>query len=87
MRQIVQDPRLQGRDDMQGLVEYLDARDQLKGYMDDLGVQSLSLNPKSKTKALAAQWNDFLFGLKESNLAFSQLYDRWLTHDDTLAAS
>lgn len=85
MRQIVQDPRLQGRDDIAGLIDYLDARDQFKSYLTDLGIKQLSATNK-KSAALASQWSSFVFGLKEQNLAFSQLFDRWLTHDDTLTA-
>jgi len=84
MRQIVQDTRLQGRDDIRGLIDYLDARDGFKSYMDSYGYKDLS---SKKAAPLQRQWNSFVFGLKDSNLGFAALYDRWLSNDATLKAA
>jgi hypothetical protein len=92
MRQIVQDPRLQGRNDMRGLIDYLDARDGFKQAMVQAGIKQLTLttssaNPTAKTKKsmqMAGQWAEYVFNLKQQNMAFSNLYDRWLSADDNL---
>lgn len=97
MQQVVQDPRLQGRGDIRGLIEYLDARQGFSQYMDQMGVKQLNtastLNTTAKkTKAqqltgnLTSQWNEYVFNLKESNPQFAALYDRWLSADDKLDA-
>jgi hypothetical protein len=98
MHQVIQDPRLQGREDIRGLITYLDARSGFTDYMDQLGVKTLNgpitVNPTTKklTKAqhqqvdLTSQWNEFVFNLKASNPQFANLYDRWLTADDSLNA-
>lgn len=83
MRQVIQDPRLQGRDDIRGLIEYLDARDQFKSVMKARGYATLD---SKKATWLSEQWASTVFGLKNDNLSFAALYDRWLTADERLEA-
>ena len=83
MRQIVQDKRLQGRDDMRGLIDYLNVRNQFKQYMGRVGYKTLD---SKKAQNLRLQWQYVVFGMKQRNLSFSQLYDRWLSNDDMLEA-
>lgn len=83
LRQIVQDPRLQGRDDIRGLIEYLELRDRFIGHMDRTGIGSLA---GEEQEGLRASWQRMVFGLRESNPSFSALHDRWLTGDENLEA-
>jgi hypothetical protein len=82
-REIVQDRRLQGRDDIRGLIEYLRLRDRFRAFMDRQGWATLA---NDDAAMLRAQWQRIVFQLKEDSLAFSALHDRWLTGDETLAA-
>lgn len=98
MAQIVQDKRLQGRDDIQGLIDYLSARQGFQDYMTSVGVKSLNspitLAPNTKKLSkpqqlevnLTSQWNQYVMALKANNLSFANLYDRWLSADDKLTA-
>jgi hypothetical protein len=83
MRQIVTDSRLMGRDDIRGLIDYLHYRQQFKAYMSARGFKSLE---SQKAKTLAFQWQNTVFGLKQRNLSFASLYDRWLSNDESLEA-
>jgi hypothetical protein len=83
MRQIVQDGRLQGRDDIRGLVDYLDLRARFRREMAARGFKTLD---SKKAKTLAFAWQRTVFGLKNQNLSFAALYDRWLANDDYLEA-
>ena len=82
-RDVVNDRRLQGRDDIRGLIEYLRLRDEMKSQMNQYGFASLA---GEQAFALRERWNDAVFGLKQQNLSFSALYDRWLTGDEFLEA-
>lgn len=83
MRRVVQDSRLQGRDDIRGLIEYLRLRDQYKGFMNRSGFGTLD---SEQAAALRASWQRAVFLLKNDNLSFGSLYDRWLTADESLEA-
>lgn len=83
MREIVQDRRLQGRDDIRGLVDYLSVRDQYKRAMARKGYATLD---SKKAESLSLSWQQTVFAMKQSNLAFADLYDRWLTNDASLEA-
>lgn len=83
MRRIVQDSRLQGRDDIRGLIEYLQLRSQFKAFMNRSGLATLD---SEQAAALRASWQRAVFLLKNDNLSFGSLYDRWLTADESLEA-
>lgn len=95
MRQIlVMHPEwMQGRDDLQGLAKYLAARDEVKRTMTYYGYSALkpadeaNHNPSETFKAswLQDQWDNIVFDLKQENVAFGQLYDRYLSRDNLTA--
>lgn len=82
MTQLVTDDRLGGRDDMQGLYDYLRTRTDVRAEMERRKFATLDTK---KAARLNAQWNSYVTGLKESNLAFADLYNRWLVSDDMTA--
>lgn len=83
MGNAIQHPGLQQRDDIRGLIGYLSARDDMKTRMKARGYSSLST---AKAAKLRNEWEATVFGLRESNTAFGQLYNRWLSQDDDLLA-
>ena len=84
MMNVVQDPRLQGRDDIRGLIDYLQARQEARAIMQAKGYKTL--NSKQAT-GLRQSWNSYVMTLKDRNLSFAQLYNRWLVGDESLTAS
>lgn len=83
LRVVAQDPTLMNREDIQGLADYFVMRDEFKGLLqarDDAG-KPKTLAAK-KNADIAAMWQEAVFNLKDSNLAFSSLYDRYLTSDE-----
>lgn len=82
MVQLVTDDRIGGRDDMQGLYDYLRARTQVRQEMQQRGFATLTAK---KAGSLSVRWDAYVTGLKEQNLAFADLYNRWLTNDDMTA--
>lgn len=83
MREIVQDKRLSGRDDIQGLAEYLRARDVLAAALGQRKAKTLTA---ASNQDLARTWENIKGALIEKNLAFSALYYRWLESDFVEAA-
>src|SRR5258706_212027 len=79
MAQIVTDERIGNRDDMRGLLDYLTARTELRAQMQRRKFATLD---SAKAKPLRQQWDRYVFQLKDSNLSFASLYDRWLTNDN-----
>ena len=79
MRAIVQDERLQGRDDIRGLIQYLALRDQFKAFMRANGIATLD---SQEALPLKLEWDRVVNVLKNSNLSFAALYDRWLYADN-----
>lgn len=84
MGNVIQHPGMQQRDDIRGLIEYLSARQDMKTRMKARGYSSLTA---AKAAKLRDEWESTVFGLREGNTAFGQLYNRWLTQDDDLAAN
>lgn len=82
MAELASDPRIGNRDDMRGLADYLDAREQMKAEMARRKLSNLS---SVKAKPLARKWEKYVFGLKSENTAFANTYDRWLDSDDLSA--
>lgn len=82
MAQIAEDERIGNRDDMRGLSEYLDARQDTKAEMKRRGFSTLGSREATR---LRNRWESYVFDLKFRNLAFAQLHDRWLTADDLSA--
>ena len=82
MAQIVSDDRIGQRDDMRGLYDYLSARIQVKAEMQRRGYATLD---SKKAATLSKRWTQYVSGLKESNVSFAALYNRWLVGDDLTA--
>lgn len=83
MSQIISDPRLQKRDDIRGLADYLAARSQMVDMMAADGIKTLNSN---KAASLRGMWDTYVMGLREQNLSFADLYHRYLTNDEFLDA-
>lgn len=73
---------LQGRDDLQGLAQYLNARDQFKAQMKQFGYATLD---SAEANWLQDIWQNQIYDIKNKNIPFGQLYDRWLTRDNLSA--
>jgi hypothetical protein len=84
MRQIlVMRPEWIGaRPELQGLAQYLNARDDVKRAMTRYGYSSLGTQ---EAEWLQDQWQAQVFGFKQRNPAFGQVYDRWLSGDKLTA--
>lgn len=82
-RAIVQDEKLMGRDDIQGLADYLVMRDEFKAELRtrDEGGGAKTLKAKSNSD-LMDLWSQSVFDLKSRNISFASLYDRYLQQDD-----
>lgn len=83
LRDIVQDRRLQGRDEIRGLAAYLQLRTRFRNTLERNGFASLA---SPGAEALRGEWQRTVFELREQSPSFSALHDRWLTGDETLAA-
>jgi len=83
MAAIVTDKRLIGRPEIQGLATYLRARQAFQGVLAARkaagGAQTLEA---VANQDVAAAWATVVGRLTERNLAFADLYYRWLTNDD-----
>lgn len=75
MRAIAADPKLAGRDDVQGLRDYLVARDAMVKQLDARRT-TLEAAPD-----LQQTWDTMRSSLVEGNLAFQSLYYRYLEND------
>lgn len=80
--QLVQDDRLQGRDEIRGLIDYLTLRRQYKAYLTGFGFGSMDVNAAA---SIRNSWLARLHDLKERNLSFQTLYDRYLETDNLAA--
>jgi hypothetical protein len=78
---IVQDPNLQQRDDIRGLIDYLHMREQMQEEMRARGLKTLD---SVRARELREQWEQQSFGLQERYPAFAKLWARWLSRDDRL---
>lgn len=79
MRDVVSNTRLvESRMDLQGLQQYIYERDRMKLLMSNYGFKTLSAR---QAHWLSDQWDATVARMK-SNLAFSDLYNRWLSRDD-----
>jgi hypothetical protein len=77
--QLVQDPRMQGRDEIRGLIEYLQVRQQYKNYLTGYGFASLK---PQDAYAIRQSWEKRLHDLKDRFYSFETLYTRYLENDD-----
>lgn len=78
---IVQDPDLQNREDIRGLVEYLSMREWAQEEMRAIGVSTLN---NQKARRIRDRWDSSVHGLVEENPEFAVLWARWLSQDDEL---
>lgn len=81
MWQIVQDPGLQKRDDIRGLIDYLSMREATQRQMAENGFQTLG---SQQAADLRQEWESTSFALIESNPTFGALWNRWLSNDTEL---
>lgn len=82
MIEIAKDEQLRGRDDIQGLTDYLLLREQMKAQLSDRAAQGGAKTLEAQSNAdLADIWDDAKMDLLDRNLPFGQLYHRWLEHD------
>ncbi len=79
LAQAAQDPRLQGRDDVRGLMQYLRLRESTRQMMAHFGAKTLT---NKKVAWLDNRWNQNILRLKRTNLAFADLYNRYLERDN-----
>lgn len=83
LRMVASDPTLLNREDIQGLADYFVMRDdftqQLQARADAGGAKTLAAK---KNADIQGMWEQAVFGLKEQNLTFARLYDRYLTSDN-----
>lgn len=79
LRELVSDHNLIKRDDWQGVADYLIAWDEFSAELTarDAAGGAKTLEAKSN-RDLAELWQDTAFTLKERNLSFSALYNRYL---------
>lgn len=77
--QAAQDGRIRGRDDTQGFLEYLSGREAVRQQMDIYGFKTLT---NKKAASLHDQWDAYVADLKDRNLAFAAMYNRYLRRDD-----
>jgi hypothetical protein len=78
---IVQDPNLQNRDDIRGLIDYLHLREQMQNQMRQRGMKTLD---SVRARPLREQWERISFDLQERYPGFAKLWARWLSRDDRL---
>lgn len=83
MEQVISDPRLSQRDDMQGLSQYLSGRREMAGIMQQNGIKTLN---SKKATPYREMWQQFVAGLKDQNLSFASTYNRYLVGDQYLDA-
>lgn len=81
MRSIAQVPELQGREDIRGLAEYLANRSDMQLTMARYGYKTLE---SKQARFLQRKWEEQVHSLTESNIAFRDLWSRWLSQDDKL---
>lgn len=87
MRAIADDPRMSGRQDMQGIRTYFDARGAVRGLLEQRkkagGSDQLD---SSGNQDVSMLWAAITAKIVERNLAFSDTYYRYLERDDLSAA-
>jgi hypothetical protein len=82
MRLIVRDPDLQKRDDIRGLIDYLDERKRFQEKMAKMRVRTLD---SKRARMLLGEWERISLRLRERNLGFARIWARYLSTDDVLA--
>jgi hypothetical protein len=83
LRIIAQDKTLLNREDIQGLADYFIMRDDFKVQLAQRHADGGAKTLGAKSNAdLADMWQQAVFQMKDRNLMFSRLYDRYLTNDD-----
>lgn len=83
LRQIATDERMLGREDMQGLADYFIMRDDFKSQLTTRADAGLAKTLDAKANQdLRDLWEEAVFNLKDTNLQFASLYDRYLEQDD-----
>jgi hypothetical protein len=85
----IQDERLMSdpmRQEMQPLAQYILARQQFKKILASRGAKQLSFDvagsPSGENADIGMAWNQFTTGLINSNTAFGDLYNRYLSTDN-----
>jgi len=74
------------RHEMPALAKYLQGRREFKAVLAQNGFQKLSYGvdgrPMGQTAAIGQAWDQFKMGLINENVAFGDLYNRYLTNDE-----
>lgn len=83
MREIAADDRLAQRPDIQGLRDYLEARHVIGAALSEREFKTLDA---VANEDLANLWDTIVGKIVEQNLAFGDLYHRWLSRDQPEAA-
>lgn len=81
LRVIARDPNLSKRDDIRGLLQYLEMRDETQELMRSHAYATLDSN---RATLLKRRWQGQVHALVESNIAFADLWNRWLSNDEHL---
>jgi hypothetical protein len=83
IRKVVQDPRLRGRPEIQGLADYMHARDLIQQELAQRASQkggAATLAAKSNAD-LATLWENVVGDIVQDNVSFAQTYNRYLSND------
>lgn len=79
---IVQDPRLRGRPEIQGLMDYMSARSGIQRELADRAAQGGSASISAKSNAdLSDLWDHAVGSITQGNVSFAQAYNRYFTND------
>jgi hypothetical protein len=78
MHEIVNDPRLSQRPDIEALKDYLGLRDAVTAILLTRKAKTLSA---SSNQDLKVMFDATVQAMKDKSLAFSNLYNRWLSND------
>lgn len=81
---IANDEKLQNREDIRGLLEYLTARHAMQVEMGQWNMGSLA---NQKAWGLKNKWEQQVHEIVEANPAFGDLWNRWLSTDNRLDES
>jgi hypothetical protein len=78
-KEIISDPRVSGRADLQGMSDYLEGRDYVRSILATRGSKSINAVENQDIKEM---WDTFTGGLLDEYISFSRVYNRILENDD-----
>ena len=77
--EVVNDPRTEGRSDMQGMADYLEGREYLRQMLAERDSKSIDAVGNADLKEM---WDTFTSGLLDEYISFSRVYTRILEKDN-----